>query len=125
MKVLIAIKKFKSDEFVLSIKIFKLLLYFVFLAQTSFYHNYIIFYFIRGRGGIVEGVVYSDLTLYGDVGDAILIDMFYADVPPTNATATPIFRDVLVRHIKGVAKVAGMSSNTQKYVARNFYIKKI
>jgi len=79
----------------------------------------------RGRGGVVEDVVYRGLTFIGNVGDAILVDMFYSNVPPTNATATPKFRNVLVENLKGVAKVAGVFNCLPESPCENFTIRDV
>jgi hypothetical protein len=66
----------------------------------------------RGRGGIVENILFSNISISGSgVNYAVYINMFYdTSIPPTNATATPIFRNVTLRDIQGDATNAGMHS---------------
>jgi len=64
----------------------------------------------RGRGGVVENIQFINITISGPgVVNAIQVNMFYDKntVPPTNATATPIFRNVSFKDIRGNATNAG------------------
>ena len=50
----------------------------------------------RGRGGGAEHVLFQGIT--GNVGTALQINMGYGkQVERTNASATPQFRDIMVR----------------------------
>ena len=51
----------------------------------------------RGRGGGVEGVLYEHLA--GLVDEAISLTLDYETHPPTNSTATPVIRDIVVRDV--------------------------
>lgn len=53
---------------------------------------------MRGRGGGVERVLYEDLR--GVVEQAIQINLVYKKAKLTNATATPIVRDITVRNLQ-------------------------
>lgn len=62
----------------------------------------------RGRGGIVEDITFSNITLNNVLDDGIIISMFYSTLPPTNKTGTPIFRNINIKDYYGdAAKVAG------------------
>lgn len=50
---------------------------------------------MRGRGGIVEDVIYEFFELT-NVGQPISINMEYQSAPPTNASATPTFRNFTI-----------------------------
>jgi polygalacturonase len=52
----------------------------------------------RGRGGVVEYIYYDNFTV-PNVTEAININMYYCDNPPTNASATPIFRNLFVNNL--------------------------
>ena len=59
----------------------------------------------RGRGGYVRNITYRNATMEG-VGSVLRINQFYhGGIPPTNATATPTFKDFLVQDI--AAKSSG------------------
>lgn len=53
---------------------------------------------MRGRGGGVERVLYEDLS--GVVEQAIQINLVYKKAKSTNATATPIVRDIALRNVQ-------------------------
>ena len=53
----------------------------------------------RGRGGLVDGIVYRHIVAR-DVETAFSLTLNYASgIPPTNATATPRLRNVLLENI--------------------------
>jgi polygalacturonase len=59
----------------------------------------------RGRGGVVENVVYRNMTLKNIAKQAITIDMFYdvgnnPDVDQSGAEGLPVIRNVLVENLK-------------------------
>ena len=69
----------------------------------------------RGRGGLVENVVYEDLTM-NNVGVAISISSYYDNTPidlslsraavapvPDAASATPEWRNIIVRNVTATA----------------------
>lgn len=49
----------------------------------------------RGRGGAVTNVTYRGLALQ-NVGLAVYLTLNYHSVPPTNATATPVFTNITI-----------------------------
>ena len=50
----------------------------------------------RGRGGLVRGVVYRNVSMKG-VGTCVFVTLnYHSDLPKTNATATPRFDDILI-----------------------------
>ena len=57
----------------------------------------------RGRGGLVEGILYENVAVVGPVQTAIDVDLEYegSDVPPTNRSATPVFRNVTLHNVTG------------------------
>jgi polygalacturonase len=53
----------------------------------------------RGRGGIVQDITYSNIQLY-NVKNAIYLTLNYnKNVDPTNATATPIFNNIVIKDV--------------------------
>eukprot|EP01102_Stenamoeba_stenopodia_P009594 TRINITY_DN2841_c0_g1_i2.p1 TRINITY_DN2841_c0_g1~~TRINITY_DN2841_c0_g1_i2.p1 ORF type:complete len:496 (-),score=105.47 TRINITY_DN2841_c0_g1_i2:106-1536(-) len=58
---------------------------------------------MRGRGGIVENVLYEDIYVYDITDNAVDITMYYQPANPTNASATPIFRNIELRNVQGYA----------------------
>jgi len=59
---------------------------------------------MRGRGGVVENVVYENIHVSNILEDDIQITMFYKpNIPPTNASATPIFRNFVFKNITGTS----------------------
>jgi len=64
----------------------------------------------RGRGGIVENIYYNNITISGSgVTNGIFITMLYdkGANPQTNATATPIFRNIHITDVHGNCTNAG------------------
>jgi polygalacturonase/dienelactone hydrolase len=56
----------------------------------------------RGRGGIVEDVVASHITLK-NVGTAIVLSLHYTPTPPEPfSVRTPVFRDIRLDHVTAV-----------------------
>ncbi len=56
----------------------------------------------RGRGGTVERITYKDIDM-DSVGTAIQVTMLYVQgLKPTNATATPIFRDIVLQNVRAL-----------------------
>eukprot|EP00698_Gefionella_okellyi_P014192 TRINITY_DN3931_c0_g1_i1.p2 TRINITY_DN3931_c0_g1~~TRINITY_DN3931_c0_g1_i1.p2 ORF type:complete len:135 (+),score=21.98 TRINITY_DN3931_c0_g1_i1:899-1303(+) len=68
--------------------------------------NVVRFKSVRGDGGTVSNITYAHHKMDG-VLVAIDIDMFFRDRPPTNTSATPIFKDIYLMDIHGVAARAG------------------
>jgi polygalacturonase len=78
----------------------------------------------RGRGGIVEDIRISDITMIGIPGEAILFDMYYAardpvalagevrqapstERRPVDAT-TPVFRNFSIRNVRVIGSAKGI-----------------
>lgn len=47
----------------------------------------------RGRGGVVERVTFRNITAK-DVQSMISVTLDYQTLPPTNKSATPVFRNI-------------------------------
>jgi exo-poly-alpha-galacturonosidase len=56
---------------------------------------------MRGRGGGVERILYENIT--GQVSQAIQINLNYKKAKKTNASATPIVRNIVVRDVSVVS----------------------
>ena len=62
----------------------------------------------RGRGGVAEEIVYRNITMAAISQDPLQFTLnYHKGLSPTNATATPIFRNVLVEDV--VVQGAGSS----------------
>lgn len=63
----------------------------------------------RGRGGLVSGIMFENMTLTAIEGNALQINMnYHAGLKPTNASATPHFANITIRDVVGTQlKVAG------------------
>ena len=54
----------------------------------------------RGRGGVVENIVYRDIMMRNILSEAVQMTLnYHAGLKPTNATATPIFRNILIENV--------------------------
>jgi polygalacturonase len=54
----------------------------------------------RGRGGIVEDITYRDITMKNIASEAVQMTLnYHAGIKPTNKTATPIFRNLLIENV--------------------------
>jgi hypothetical protein len=54
----------------------------------------------RGRGGVVEGVTYRNIDMQKIEGQCIQVTLnYHAGLAPTNKTATPVFRDILLENV--------------------------
>lgn len=57
----------------------------------------------RGRGGSVRNILYANITLIDIQGEAVQITLNYAsNLPPTNATGTPVLDGVLIRNVTAI-----------------------
>jgi len=57
----------------------------------------------RGRGGVIENVVFSNITIYSCKSYSISTGMNYDKIPnPGNATTTPIVRNITFEQIHGI-----------------------
>lgn len=56
---------------------------------------------IRGRGGLVENILFEDITMENLRNEAIVIDMFYASstIPP-RVTTPPKFMNITIRNVQ-------------------------
>lgn len=52
---------------------------------------------MRGRGGYIKDIVFRNITMLGETRQAINVAMHYGnpEPPPTNASATPVFENIL------------------------------
>ena len=77
---------------------------------------------MRGRGGIVEDVVASHITLR-NVGTAIVLSLHYSELPPEPfSERTPVFRDIHIDHVaaenvKRCATIEGLAESPIEDVA--------
>jgi polygalacturonase len=68
----------------------------------------------RGRGGRVENILYTNVTMKGMSPTAITITTYYPKIPLTDEAQpvtpeTPIFRNIRISHVKGTAtRAAGV-----------------
>ncbi|HYR45189.1 MAG TPA: glycosyl hydrolase family 28 protein, partial [Terriglobia bacterium] len=68
----------------------------------------------RGRGGRVENILYTNITMKGMSPTAISITTYYPKIPASDqaqpiTTETPMFRDIRISNVKGTgAKAAGV-----------------
>jgi len=82
----------------------------------------------RGRGGIVSDVLYEGITAVG-VQTALDVSLRYDGyVPPTNASATPVFRGITIRDMQGSAtgdavSVQGISDSPIQIALQNVSIR--
>ena len=65
----------------------------------------------RGRGGLIENLLYSDITMKGMSPTAITITCYYPRIPETDETepmteTTPIFRNIRIANVNGTATEA-------------------
>jgi hypothetical protein len=85
----------------------------------------------RGRGGLVENITYTDLTMK-NVGQAIVITSYYYGLPkpgvhddtePVNAS-TPIWHNIVIRNIvaTGGTKDAGLIMGLPEMPAREIVL---
>lgn len=62
----------------------------------------------RGRGGLIDNIIYRNLTLSSIGGQAIQVTLNYANnLPPTNVTATPRMQNILVENIQAYDPIYG------------------
>ena len=51
----------------------------------------------RGRGGVVSGITYRNIRMVNIATDCVRLNLdYHPDLNRTNASATPIFRDILL-----------------------------
>ena len=68
----------------------------------------------RGRGGRVENILYTNITMKGMSPTAITITTYYPKIPASDeaqaiTAETPMFRDIRISHVKGTAtRAAGV-----------------
>jgi polygalacturonase len=88
----------------------------------------------RGRGGLVENITYTDLTMK-NVGQAIVISSYYYGLPKPFehdaampvATDTPIWRNIVIRNITATAgtKDAGLIIGLPEMPAREIALENV
>ena len=61
----------------------------------------------RGRGGAVENVVYRNLRLFNLTQAVQITDNYDPGLAPTNATATPVFRNITIADVRAEGCAAG------------------
>jgi len=88
----------------------------------------------RGRGGLVEDIVYTDLTMR-NVGQAIVISSYYYGLPKPGrhdaaqpvAADTPIWRHIIIRNLTatGGTKDAGLIIGLPEMPARDLALENV
>jgi len=88
----------------------------------------------RGRGGLVENITYSDLTMH-NVGQAIVISSYYYglpkpgmhDEPKPVAADTPIWHHIVIKNIvaTGGTKDAGLIMGLPEMPAKDIELENI
>jgi polygalacturonase len=88
----------------------------------------------RGRGGLVENITYTDLTME-NVGQAIVISSYYYGLPKPNehdtaqpvAADTPIWRNIVIRNITATAgtRDAGLIIGLPEMPARGISLENV
>ena len=53
---------------------------------------------MRGRGGVVEDIVFRNMFA-ANVQQMVSLTLNYHTEPPTNASATPVFRNILLQNV--------------------------
>ena len=54
----------------------------------------------RGRGGVVSGVTYRNIHMRSIAGECVQVTLnYHSGLAPTNATATPVFRDLVFENV--------------------------
>ena len=85
----------------------------------------------RGRGGRVDGITYSNITMKGMSPTAITITCYYPKIPLTDETepvtdTTPMFSNIRISNIKGTAtKAAGIIIGLPESVITNVVLEKV
>jgi hypothetical protein len=88
----------------------------------------------RGRGGLVEDIVYTDLAMR-NVGEAVVITSYYYGLPKPGAhdaarpvaTDTPIWRHILVRNVRatGGTRDAGLIMGLPEMAAQDIVLENV
>jgi polygalacturonase len=81
----------------------------------------------RGRGGVVENIIYRDITMRNILSEAVQMTLnYHQGIKPTNATATPIFRDILIENVlaDGV-EYAGLYDGLPEQHVLNFTLRNV
>jgi hypothetical protein len=81
----------------------------------------------RGRGGVVEGIIYRDITMRNILSEPVQMTLnYHAGLQPTNKTATPIFRDILIENVRadGV-EFAGLYDGLPEQHVLNFTLRNV
>jgi len=85
----------------------------------------------RGRGGMVDGITYSDITMENIRPNAITITCYYPKIPPTDTAqpvtdTTPIFRNIRIANVKATAqKTAGVIIGLPESLVENVVLENV
>lgn len=56
----------------------------------------------RGRGGVVENIIFRNISMKNIIHEAIVIDMFYTQLPPEPVSErTPVIRGIYISNVVG------------------------
>ena len=81
----------------------------------------------RGRGGVVENIVYRGIMMRNILSEAVQMTLnYHAGLKPTNKTATPVFRDILIENVlaDGV-EYAGLYDGLPEQHVLNFTLRNV
>jgi polygalacturonase len=85
----------------------------------------------RGRGGVVENIVYENITMKRMNPTAITITCYYPKIPATDEAQpvtgeTPLFRNIRISNVKGTAtKAAGVIVGLPESIATNIVLENV
>lgn len=85
----------------------------------------------RGRGGLVENITYSDITMEDVRPNAITITCYYPKIPPTDTLQpvtdeTPKFRNIRITNLKATAqKSAGVIIGLPESLVENVVLENV
>lgn len=85
----------------------------------------------RGRGGVVENIVYENITMKGMNPTAITITCYYPKIPATDEAQpitdeTPKYRNIRITNVKGTAtKAAGVIVGLPESIATNIVLENV
>jgi polygalacturonase len=85
----------------------------------------------RGRGGVVENIVYENITMKGMSPTALTITSYYPKIPATDEAQpvtdeTPLFRNIRISNVKGTAtQAAGVIVGLPEGIATNIVLENV
>jgi polygalacturonase len=85
----------------------------------------------RGRGGVVENIVYENITMKGMSPTALTITSYYPRIPATDEAKpvtdeTPLFRNIRISNVKGTAtQAAGVIVGLPEGIATNIVLENV